>query len=162
MKTKTAHETLSLTNYSLSMGTAILINKTLLASEYKLNSRIRHHWSGLLNAFPSGSEQKSITHILYRFSVLSSIHICVVFMNLYYILCKYIHQYNMLIHDILHSLISTEGTFHFVVYRRIDITGGFRSETPSLYFLTGNRRIVSCFYISSTGGNTPVLLYFHR
>lgn len=133
---KNALETLSLTIYSLSMGTAILINKTFLTSEYKLNSRIRHHCSGLLNAFSSGSEQKTITYILYRFSVLPSIYICVVFMNLYYILCKYIDQYNMLIHGILRILISTEGTFHFVVYRKIDITGVFRSETPSLYSLT--------------------------
>lgn len=29
--------------YSLSMGTAILITKTFLTSEYKLNSRIRHY-----------------------------------------------------------------------------------------------------------------------
>ena len=92
--------------YSLSMGTAILINKTFLTSEYKLNSRIRHHWIGLLNAFSSGSEQNSITHILYRFSVLSSIYICVVSMNLYYILCKNTNQYNMLIHGILRILIS--------------------------------------------------------
>lgn len=44
VKTKNALETLSLTIYSLSMGTAILINKTFLTSEYnKLNSRVRHY-----------------------------------------------------------------------------------------------------------------------
>lgn len=118
--------------------------------------------------FSSGSEQKSITHILYRFSVFSSIYICVVSMNLYYILCKYIVQYNMLIHSIFHIrnlriLISTEGTFHFVVHRKNGITGVFRSETPSLYSLTWNMGLFSCFHISSTGGNTPILLYFqHR
>lgn len=32
----------------------------------------------------------------------------------------------MLIHDILHSHISTEGTFHFVVSRRTDITGSLQ------------------------------------
>lgn len=76
--------------------------------------------------FSSGSEQKSIMYILYRFSVLSSIYICVVFINLYYILCKYINRYNMLIHVILRILISTEGIFHFVVYRRADITGSLQ------------------------------------
>ncbi|MBO5127033.1 MAG: hypothetical protein J6D10_05630, partial [Clostridia bacterium] len=64
VKTKTARETLSLTIYSLSMGTAILINKTFLTSEYKLNSRIRHCCSGLLNAFSSGIEQNQL-HIYY-------------------------------------------------------------------------------------------------
>lgn len=156
VKTKTALETLSLTIYSLSMGTAILIDKTFLTSEYKPNSRIRHYWSGLLNAFFKRKWAKSITHILYRFSVLSSIYICVVSMNLYYILCKYTTQYNMLIHDILHSLISTEGTFHFVVYWKTGITGVFRSETPSLYSLTWNRRLFSCFHISSVA---VILLY---
>ena len=61
---KNALETLSLTIYSLSMGTAILINKTFLTSEYKLNSRIRHCCSGLLNAFSSGIEQNQL-HIYY-------------------------------------------------------------------------------------------------
>ena len=121
------------------MGTAILINKTFLTSEYKLNSRIRHHWIGLLSAFSSGSEQKSITHILYRFSVLSSIHICVVSMNLHYISCKFIDQYNMLIHSIFHIrnlriLISTEGTFHFVVYRKTDITGSLQIRNSFALF----------------------------
>ena len=99
--------------------------------------------------------------LLYRFSVLSSIYICVVSMNLYYILCKYINQYNMLIHGILRILISM-GYFPFRCVLGTDITGVFRSETPLLYFLTGNRRTVSNFHIPSTSGNTPVLPYFLR
>lgn len=149
---KNARETLSLTNYSLSMGTAILINKTFLTSEYKLNSRVRHYWSGLLNALSSGSEQKSITHILYRFSILSSIHICVVSMNLYYILCKCINQYNMLIHSIfhirnLHILFSTEGIFHFVVYRELILQG------------SSDQRLLRFILLPETGDYSPVFTY---
>jgi len=59
------------------MGTAILINKTFLISEYKLNSRIRHYCSGLLNAFSSGSEHKSITHIIISlFCSFVNTHLC--------------------------------------------------------------------------------------
>ena len=67
----------------------------------------------------------------------------------------------MLIHGILASSFQ-RGDVPFRCVSGTDITGGFRSETPLLYFLTGNRRTVSNFHIPSTGGNTPVLPYFLR
>lgn len=100
--------------------------------------------------FSSGSEQKSITHILYRFSVLSSIYICIVSMNLYYILCKYIDQYNMLIHSIL----------------RIPFQRGyfpFRCVSENWYYReSSDQRLLRFIFLPETGDYSPVLTYLPR